>query len=90
MNWGSVGDATNLGPATISNSAPIETQTSSLFGDDLVQISRIVRRLVEEMVELLNRINDDKQRLAFAREMVQVSCCSFYSHSCYIYCCCAT
>lgn len=90
VNWGSVGDATNLGPATISNSAPIETQTSSLFGDDLVQISRIVRRLVEEMVELLNRINDDKQRLAFAREMVQVSCCSFYSHSCYIYCCCAT
>lgn len=76
VNWGgSDSGASNMGPATISNSATIETQTSSLFGDDLVQVSRIVRRLVEEMVELLNRINDDKQRLAFAREMVQVSCC---------------
>lgn len=67
VNWPS-----NMTPATISNSAMV-TQTLSLFGDDLIQISRVVRRLVEKMDEFLNRMNDDKQRLAFAREMVQVS-----------------
>lgn len=46
---------------------------AGLFGRDLLQIGRVARRLVEEMGELLNRINDDKQRLAFAREIVQVS-----------------
>jgi len=46
----------------------------TLFGDDLVQISRLLRRLVnEELAELLARIADDKQRVSFAREAIQVS-----------------
>lgn len=45
----------------------------ALFGDDVTQIGRITRRLVDEMGDLLNRIGDDKQRVSFAREMVQVS-----------------
>ena len=45
----------------------------ALFGSDLVQIGRIVGRLVDEMGELLNGISDDKQRISFAREMIQVS-----------------
>jgi hypothetical protein len=46
-----------------------------LFGEDLVQMGRIVGRLVDEMDELLARISDDKQRITFAREMIQVSRC---------------
>lgn len=44
-----------------------------LFGDDLVQLGRVVHRLVEETGLVLSRISDDKQRLAFGRDLVQVS-----------------
>lgn len=49
------------------------SQPAALYGADLVQVARIVGRLVDEMVELLNGIADDKQRVSFAREMIQVS-----------------
>lgn len=49
------------------------SQPSNLFGDDLVQIARVVRQLSSEMGEFLARIADDKQRVAFAREFTQVS-----------------
>lgn len=56
--------------------------SSSLFGADLAQIVHIVNRLVDDdMSELLHRIMDNKQRSAFAREMLQVSYC-------YASCCC--
>lgn len=45
----------------------------ALFGDDLMQIGRLCRRLVDEMAEHLQRIQSDKQRVAFARQIVQVS-----------------
>lgn len=47
---------------------------NSLFGDDIIQIGRIVRRLVDELGDLLTKgIPDDKQRSGFAREILQVS-----------------
>lgn len=53
---------------------PTGAPQSGLFGDDLGLVGRLVRRLAgDEMADLLNRINDDKQRLAFIRDIVQVS-----------------
>lgn len=54
-------------------SFPLPSSGAGLFGDDLLEISRIVRRLVDEMGDLLGRIVDDKQRANFASELVQVS-----------------
>lgn len=51
----------------------VQQQQLGLFGDDVVQISRIIKRLVDEMGEMLSRISDDRQRVSYAREMVQVS-----------------
>lgn len=45
----------------------------ALFGDDLVQIGRLTRRLVDDMADHLQRIQSDKQRVSFARQIVQVS-----------------
>lgn len=50
-------------------SAPV----SVLYGSDLIQMGRIVARLVADMESMLGGISDDKQRIAFAREMIQVS-----------------
>lgn len=45
-----------------------------LFGDDLVEIGRIIRRFVaEDLNEWLLRILDDKQRISFGRDSIQVS-----------------
>lgn len=44
-----------------------------LFGDDLVQVGSIVKRLVEYSSDLLNGIGDEKQRIGFTREIAQVS-----------------
>lgn len=55
--------------------APPTPAPGALFGQDLLVVGRLVHRLAgDEMADLLNRINDDKQRLAFVREVVQVSC----------------
>lgn len=51
----------------------LQQASASLFGDDLAQLARVVHRLVDETGLVLSRISDDKQRLAFGREMVQVS-----------------
>lgn len=58
---------------TITSAPTMITQGPALFGADVAQISRLVRRLVEDLGDFLNRITDDKTRLAFAREIVQVS-----------------
>lgn len=48
--------------------------SGSLFGDDLVEIGRILRHLVSEQInEWLLRITDDKQRISFGRDSIQVS-----------------
>lgn len=44
-----------------------------LFGDDLIEIGRIVRKLVDEVGEFMARIVDEKQRDDFAIGLVQVS-----------------
>lgn len=61
----------------LHNAAMASSQPAVMFGDDIKQIGHIVRQLVEEMGELIQRISDDKQRHGFAKEMVQVSVCAF-------------
>lgn len=60
----------------ISNQQQQQTMVQTmpgLFGDDLMQLSRVVHKLVDETNLVLSRISDDKQRLGFGREMLQVS-----------------
>lgn len=56
------------------NQAQQQLPGTGLFGDDIVQLSRIVKRLTDGMSSYLHGINEDKSRLAMAKEMVQVSC----------------
>lgn len=60
-------------PLPAANQIQQQQQQAGLFGDDLATIGQVVRRIVDSMADLLNRIQDDKQRSAFARELVQVS-----------------
>lgn len=73
-NWpyGFLAEQSTLAAASSSHQQQ-RPHLAALFGSDLVQIGRIVSRLVDEMSELLNGISDDKQRISFAREMIQVS-----------------
>jgi len=57
------------GGAQASNSI----QPTGLFGDDIAQMSHIARKLIDDMDELMGAIVDEKQRLVFAREIIQVS-----------------
>lgn len=50
-----------------------QQQPHPLFGEDLIQLGQIVQLLVQRMDVLLDNISDDKQRLVFVRELVQVS-----------------
>lgn len=50
------------------------TGGGGLFGADLAQIGRIVRRFVsQDLNDWLLRISDDKQRISFGRDTIQVS-----------------
>lgn len=56
-----------------SQQLPVGPAPLSLFGDDLALIERATRKILEETDAVLARINDDKQRSAFASEIAQVS-----------------